>query len=98
MANTKLINSTALPGYKTTLEAARYCKCSTDLLTNRRWKGLGPPFIKLDNGQVRYKVEDLDAWRAEKVAKFYERFGDVLEEKRAGFRVTDSNELTMGGE
>lgn len=27
-----------------------------------RMKGIGPKFLKLENGNVRYRWEDIDAW------------------------------------
>lgn len=28
------------------------------------WRGDGPPFIRISNRQVRYRVSDLEAWLA----------------------------------
>lgn len=37
--------------------------------TLKRWraKGIGPAYVRLDNGQVRYRICDLDAYLAANV-------------------------------
>ena len=46
-------------------EVATRLKLTEQTLANMRWKGEGPPFIKLGDGRfapVRYKRSDVDAW------------------------------------
>ena len=44
-----------------TPEAARFLRVSTKFLTNRRWAGGGPRFIRLGR-KVVYDETDLNAW------------------------------------
>ncbi|MEU6036912.1 helix-turn-helix domain-containing protein [Actinomadura sp. NPDC047616] len=53
------------------LEVARLTKLSVSTLKDRRWKGTGPPFIKLSpgrGGRIRYRRGDVLAWIAERAA------------------------------
>lgn len=43
-------------------EAARYLGLAVQTLANRRHRGLGPRYIKLADGQVRYTADALRAF------------------------------------
>ena len=45
----------------TTAELAAYLKVEPKTLTNWRYSGRGPAYVK-DGGMVRYRREDIDAW------------------------------------
>ena len=42
-------------------EVARRIGWSPETLANRRWKGSGPPYLKI-GGRVRYRLSDLADW------------------------------------
>lgn len=46
----------------TTAEAAAYLRFPVGTVRMWRTRGTGPTYIKVNNAQVRYRVEDLDAW------------------------------------
>jgi excisionase family DNA binding protein len=46
-------------------EAAEYLRYGVRTLQRWRREGIGPPSIKLPNGQRRYRRSALDAWLAE---------------------------------
>ena len=43
-------------------EAARMLGFSRAWMQYRRYHGGGPPFVKINNCAVRYRVADLEAW------------------------------------
>lgn len=43
-------------------QAAEYMGITTGALSQMRYRGTGPKFIKLGNRTVRYRWEDIDAW------------------------------------
>ena len=47
----------------TTQETAEFLSLSEQTLCNWRWRGSGPPFVKM-NGAVRYDPEAVGAWVA----------------------------------
>jgi excisionase family DNA binding protein len=51
------------PEVMTTVEAARYFRCSRQFLEISRLRGGGPPFSKVGR-LVRYRKSSLDAWLA----------------------------------
>jgi predicted DNA-binding transcriptional regulator AlpA len=52
-----------------TEEAARFLGCSQQLLADLRWRGGGPPYVKLSRNCVRYFKSDLIAYARERVAR-----------------------------
>ena len=49
----------------TPAEAVNLAKLSVRTLSDRRWKGTGPPFTKLSpgkGGRIRYRRSDVLAW------------------------------------
>ncbi len=50
--------------YRTTQEASEQLKLSAKSLANSRSSGVGIqlPFIKMGNGAIRYRQEDIDAY------------------------------------
>lgn len=44
-------------------ETARFLHISEQTLANWRWRGCGPPYLKI-NGAVRYDPEAVRAWAA----------------------------------
>lgn len=49
----------------TPAETARITKLSVSTLSDKRWKGTGPTFIKLTpgrGGRIRYRRRDVDEW------------------------------------
>lgn len=50
------------PAYMTTKQAARVVGFSHRTLEGQRMKGVGPRFLRLDNGRIRYRKEDLIQW------------------------------------
>ncbi len=55
------------PQLLTTAEAATYLSISPRTLESWRTKLVGPPSVKLNGGNVRYRPEDLEQWVAESV-------------------------------
>jgi hypothetical protein len=47
----------------TSRETADFLRLSEQTLANWRWRGCGPPFLKI-NGAVRYDPEAVRAWTA----------------------------------
>jgi len=47
----------------TSRETADYLQLSDQTLANWRWRGCGPPYLKI-NGAVRYDPEAVRAWAA----------------------------------
>ncbi|WP_086606457.1 helix-turn-helix domain-containing protein [Erythrobacter donghaensis] len=52
-------------GIMTPTEAAAYIGSTEGTLRSNRCRGKGPPYQK-DGGRYFYKIEDLDAYRAER--------------------------------
>ncbi len=52
----------------TTREAARVLKTRPSCLENWRWRGEGPPFVKIGR-MVRYRPEDLSSWAEERLRR-----------------------------
>lgn len=82
LPNSQLVNniplqSSQLPSYLCTQQAAQYLQVSTQWLEIGRVKGYGPPYIKLSR-MVRYKTSDLDEWMSN------HRQGNTLEGKVGG--------------
>jgi len=50
--------------YMSTIEAARYLRCSASTLAKLRVYGGGPPFCKVGGKSVRYRQADLDTYMA----------------------------------
>jgi predicted DNA-binding transcriptional regulator AlpA len=51
-------------------QLAELLGCSVGTLYNRRSRGLPmPPTIKVPNGAIRWRVEDVDAWLDERVER-----------------------------
>jgi predicted DNA-binding transcriptional regulator AlpA len=48
-------------------EAAHLLNFTPRFLQQRRYRGDGPPFVKISARAVRYRKVDLDAWAAERV-------------------------------
>lgn len=48
-------------------EAAQLIGFSKRFLENRRFRGDGPPWIRISARAVRYRPEDLKAWAAERL-------------------------------
>jgi predicted DNA-binding transcriptional regulator AlpA len=46
--------------------AAEKLGVSTGTLANWRWRGYGPPFLKIGR-RVEYRVSDIEAWRDEQL-------------------------------
>jgi len=57
-----LTRPTCGPHYYTPAELADLLRCSTGTLRNWRYRGEGPPYIKV--GRVLYPVADLETWLA----------------------------------
>lgn len=49
-----------------TRETAEFLNLSEQTLANWRWRGCGPPYLKL-NGAVRYDPETVRDWQAGRV-------------------------------
>jgi predicted DNA-binding transcriptional regulator AlpA len=45
-----------------TRELAKILKLSKKTVEHHRGRGYGPVFIKMNNGHVRYRQRDIDAW------------------------------------
>ena len=50
--------------YITEKEAVTRYGYSRASFQNWRWKGGSPPYIKINNGGVRYPIKECDAWFA----------------------------------
>ena len=50
----------------TPAEEARRIKTTEKTLANQRWRGDGPPFLKIGRS-IRYDPELTDAWLAERI-------------------------------
>lgn len=51
--------------FLTPVEVARITRLSVRTLSDRRWKGTGPAFIKLSpgkGGRIRYRRSDVTQW------------------------------------
>jgi len=59
--NSNSPDSSSIPDYLNTQQAAEYLQVSTQWLEIKRVKGAGPPFYKIGR-LVRYSKEDLDEW------------------------------------
>lgn len=46
----------------TTAEVAKLCRVSLRTVEGWRYRGQGPPFVKLENGQVRYPAREAFAF------------------------------------
>ncbi|MCD7982736.1 MAG: helix-turn-helix domain-containing protein [Desulfovibrio sp.] len=42
----------------TTAEVAKLCRVSPRTVEGWRYRGQGPPFVRLENGQVRYLAQE----------------------------------------
>lgn len=51
----------------TEAEAARLLQVSPRFLQLRRYRGGGPEFVRVGARAIRYRVEDLQAWAAERL-------------------------------
>lgn len=49
----------------TTQQTAKVLNASEQTLANWRWRGVGPAFLKLAGGAIRYKPETVRAWLAD---------------------------------
>ncbi len=52
----------------TTEQAAAIIRMRPSFLEARRWRGKGPPFLKIGRS-VRYRPEDLAAWTEERLRR-----------------------------
>ncbi|SON63395.1 hypothetical protein MSIMFI_04925 [Mycobacterium simulans] len=43
-------------------EAAPRLRVTEQTLKRWRARGIGPAYVRLENGQVRYRIADLEAW------------------------------------
>lgn len=61
------MKSELLRGSLTTDEAARYLEVSA--VTLKRWRAIrtGPPYLRVGQRKIRYRVEDLDSWLREQM-------------------------------
>lgn len=59
----------ARPRLLTPKEVADYLRVGVDCLAKWRWLGGGPPFIRISQNRVGYKVSDLDAWIAQRTQR-----------------------------
>ena len=50
-----------------TKAAAEYIGLSKSTLEKARIYGGGPPFVRVTSRAVRYRIQDLDAWMAQRV-------------------------------
>lgn len=57
-----LIQAGRLPALYTPAETARYLGVSVNTLRNRRSLGKLPRYVRLADGQVRYRFEDLRSY------------------------------------
>ena len=48
----------------TTPQVAERLQLSASTLEDWRWKRIGPPFLRLSRGCIRYSAEAVDAWIA----------------------------------
>jgi hypothetical protein len=48
--------------FKLTDEVATWLRMSPEALRKWRRRGIGPPFVKLPTGPVRYRRRDVQAW------------------------------------
>jgi predicted DNA-binding transcriptional regulator AlpA len=48
-------------------EAAHLVGFTPRFLQQRRYRGDGPPFVRISARAVRYRVADLEAWAAERI-------------------------------
>lgn len=55
------------PGLLTVSDAARWAKVSESFLNKARLTGNGPRYLRLGRA-IRYRLEDLEAWAAEREA------------------------------
>jgi hypothetical protein len=58
-----------IDSYKTTIETGKQLRLSPKALANSRsnGKGINLPYIKMDNGSVRYRQSDIDAYMDSRV-------------------------------
>ena len=52
--------------HKTPAEAADWLRVRTPTMAQWRWKGGGPRFIRLSARKILYRLEDLEAFTAER--------------------------------
>lgn len=50
-------------------QAAEHLGLSVHFLRSRRYRGGGPPFVKVSSRAIRYRPEDLDAWLRERTRR-----------------------------
>ena len=67
--------------YRTTVEAGEQLRLSPKALANSRstGKGIKLPFIKMDNGSIRYRQSDIDAYMESRV---FNNTGEVKDESQ----------------
>jgi len=51
-----------LPIYLTEIEAAEILNVHRQTMTSWRYRGVGPPFVRLSPACIRYRRQDLDEW------------------------------------
>lgn len=59
-------------------EAAEILGVSRSFLAKQRMKGLGPPYVRLSPGAIRYRIADLEAWMQQ------QRVAPELQRRQAG--------------
>lgn len=51
----------------TEVEAAKFLGFTPSFMQTRRYKGGGPKFVRISARAIRYRLEDLEAWAAERL-------------------------------
>jgi hypothetical protein len=48
--------------YLTAMEAAEFLRCTRAALARQRHERRGPPFVRVSNRVIRYRLSDLRTW------------------------------------
>lgn len=53
----------------TTTEASKFLGMSRQFLERDRWKGVTIPFVRIGTRSIRYRMEDLEAYKNSRIEK-----------------------------
>ncbi len=66
-----------MAGLLDTSAAAKYLHVKPTTLEQMRWRGDGPPFVRLSRRAVRYRPEDLDEYIRERLVRSTSEVADA---------------------
>jgi len=74
-----------LPTHLNQIELARRWRLSPRTLEGWRWRGLGPPYLKIV-GRVVYRLEDVEAFEAQRARDTKTKMSNIRPHERAPLR------------